>query len=109
MSTLHIQLLIPKFLIAIRILSRVGDRPTATILQVQFHLFDFCLVFYGKICDQNMPLLEGPIIPYDGGAAKPPLQFTLYSPLLGGACFSRIFCLKKPSKNQKNEIAPAEL
>ena len=45
-----------------KILSRVGDRPTATILQVQFHFFDFCLVFYGKIFDQNMPLLEGPII-----------------------------------------------
>ena len=45
------------------VLSRVGDRPTATILQVQFHFFDFCLVFYGKIFDQNMPLLEGPIIP----------------------------------------------
>ena len=45
------------------ILSRVGDRPTATILQVQFHFFDFCFVFEGKIFDQNMPLLEGPIIP----------------------------------------------
>ena len=28
------------------LLSRVGDRPTAAILQVQFHFFDFCLVFY---------------------------------------------------------------
>ena len=56
-----------------------------------------------------MPLLEGPIIPQNGGAAKPPLQFTLYLPLLGGAYFGRIFCLKKQSKNQKNEIAPAEL
>ena len=27
------------------ILSRVGDRPTATILQAQFHFVDFCLVF----------------------------------------------------------------
>ena len=27
------------------ILSRVGDRPTATILRAQFHFFDFCLVF----------------------------------------------------------------
>ena len=27
------------------VLSRVGDRPTATILQAQFHFFDFCLVF----------------------------------------------------------------
>ena len=27
------------------ILSRVGDRPTAKILQAQFHFFDFCLVF----------------------------------------------------------------
>ena len=26
-----------------------------------------------------------------------------------GAYFGRIFCLKKPSKNQKNEIAPSEL
>ena len=41
------------------ILSRVGDRPTATILQAQFHFVDFCMVFQGKIFDQNMPLLEG--------------------------------------------------
>ena len=49
--------------IIIYILSRVGDRPTATILQAQFHFVYFCLVFYGKIFDQNMPLLEGPNIP----------------------------------------------
>merc|ERR1711938_482372 len=51
-----------------------------------------------------MPLLEGPIIPQNGGAAKPPLQFTLYLPLLGGAYFGQIFCFKYPSKNQTNEI-----
>merc|ERR1711938_124485 len=51
-----------------------------------------------------MPLLEGPIIPQNGGAAKPPLQFTLYLPLLGGAYFGQIFCFKNPSKNQTNEI-----
>ena len=45
------------------VLSRVGDRPTATVLNVQFHSFDFCLGFQSKIFDQNMPLLEGPIIP----------------------------------------------
>ena len=56
-----------------------------------------------------MPLLEGPIIPQNGGAGKPPLQFTLYLPLLGGASFGRIFYIKEQSKNQKNEIAPAEL
>ena len=56
-----------------------------------------------------MPLLEGPIIILNEGAAKPPLQFTLYLPLLGGAYFGRIFLHKKPSKNQKNEIVPAEL
>ena len=27
------------------VLSRVGDRPTATILHAQYHLFDFCLGF----------------------------------------------------------------
>ena len=37
------------------------------------------------------------------------LRFTLYLPFLGGAYFGRIFYIKKPSKNQKNEIAPAEL
>ena len=41
------------------VLSRVGDRPTAAILQVHFHFFDFCLGFQGKIFNQNMPLLEG--------------------------------------------------
>ena len=53
-----------------------------------------------------MPLLEGPIILQIGGAAKPPLKFTLYLPLLVGAYFGRIFCHKKTSKNQKSEIAP---
>ena len=40
----------------------------------------------------------------NGGAAKPPLHFTLYLPLLGRAYFGQIFCVKKPSKNQTNEI-----
>ena len=44
------------------LLSRVGDRPTATILQAQFHFLIFAWFFKGKIFDQNMPLLEGPII-----------------------------------------------
>ena len=91
------------------VFSRVGDRPTATILHAQFHLFDFCLGFYGKVFDQNMPLLEGPITPQNGGAVKPPLQFTLYLPLLRGAYFDRIFPFKNRSKNQKNEIVHAEL
>ena len=56
-----------------------------------------------------MPLLEGPIIHENGGAAKPPLQFTLNLPLLGGAYFGRIFCFKDQSKNRKNEIVHAEL
>ena len=46
----------------LELLSRVGDRPTATILQAQFHFCDFCLVFYCKIFEQNMALLEGPVI-----------------------------------------------
>ena len=50
------------FFVFPQLLQRVGDRPTATILQVQFHFFDFCMVFKGRIFDQNMPLLEGPII-----------------------------------------------
>ena len=29
----------------ILVLSRVGDRPTATILHAQFHFFDFCFCF----------------------------------------------------------------
>ena len=56
-----------------------------------------------------MPLLEGPIISKNGGAAKPPLQFTLYLPLLGGAYFGQISCVKNQSKNQTNEIVHAEL
>ena len=42
-----------------RVLSRVGDRPTAEILHAQFHLFEFCFGFQGKTLDQNMPPLEG--------------------------------------------------
>ena len=34
----------------------------------------------------------------------PPLQFTLYLPLLGGAYFGQIFCFQNPSKNQTTEI-----
>ena len=56
-----------------------------------------------------MPLLEGPIILQNGGAAKPPLQFMLQLALLGGAYVWRIFLFKKPSKNQQNEIVHAEL
>ena len=41
--------------IYICILSRVGDRPTATILQAQFHFFDFCLVFKAKYSTKICP------------------------------------------------------
>ena len=51
-----------------------------------------------------MPLLEGPIIHKNGGAAKPPLQFTLYLPLLGGAYLVKCFALKTKAKIKKNEI-----
>ena len=30
---------------------------------LEFDCFDFCFGFQSKIFDQNMPLLEGPIIP----------------------------------------------
>ena len=56
-----------------------------------------------------MPLLKGPIILQNGGAAKPPLQFTLCLHLLGGAYFGGIVCLANQSKNQTNEIVHAEL
>ena len=41
-----------------------------------------------------MALLEGPIIPQNGGAAS-------YLPLLGGAYFGRIFVLKTEQKSNK--------
>ena len=44
---------------AFTVLSRVGVRPTATILHAQFHLFDVCLGFQSKIFHQTIPLLEG--------------------------------------------------
>ena len=37
----------------------------------------------------------------NGGAAKPPLQFTLYLPLLGGAYFGEHFALKNKAKIKK--------
>ena len=51
----------------------------------------------------------GPIIPQNEGAAKPPLQFTLYLPLLGGTYVGRTICLKNPNKNQNNKIVHVEL
>ena len=76
------------------------------LLQYCMHLFfsDFCLGFQSKIFNQNMPLLEGPLLPWNGGAVKPPLQFTLYLPLLGGAYFGEMFGFKNPSKNKKWNI-----
>ena len=57
------------------LMSRVGDRPTATILHAQFNFFDFCLGFQRKIFDQKMPLLEGVNMKSIGGADSPPLHF----------------------------------
>ena len=37
------------------LLSRVGDRPTATILQVQFSFFDFCQFFKAKYSTKICP------------------------------------------------------
>ena len=80
------------------LLSRVGDRPTATILHAQFHFFDFCLGFKKQNIRPKFAL------PRRTSYTLPPLQFTLYLPLLGGAYFGQIFCFKNPSKNQTNEI-----
>ena len=66
--------------------------------------FDFCLVFKSKMFDQNMPFLEGPVIPQNGGTAKPPLQFTLYLHLLGGVYLGQICCFTNLSKHQKNKF-----
>ena len=65
--------------------------------------------FFSKIFDQNIPLLEGPIISWNGGAAKLPLQFTLYLPLLGGAYFGRIFRLQKSKQKSSKWNSGAEL
>ena len=51
-----------------------------------------------------MPRLEGPIIPSNGGVAKPPLHLPYKLPLLGGPCFGRIFCLKSLSKIKKMKM-----
>ena len=88
--------------IYIYILSRVGDRPTATILHAQFHFLIFAWVFKSKYATKICPSQKGQLY------FKPPLQFTLYLPLLGGAYFGRIFCFKKRSKNNKNKLVHAE-
>ena len=49
-----------------------------------------------------MPLPKGPIIPENGGAAKPKLQSIIYLPLLGGVSFGQTFCLKNQSQKSKN-------
>ena len=59
------------------LLSRVGDRPTATILHAQLNFFDFCSGFYSEILDQNMSLLEGVNVKQVGGVASPPLHFEI--------------------------------
>ena len=88
------------------LMSRVGDRPTATILHAQFHCFDFCFWFFKQnIQPKYAPPRKGKYkVNTIGGAASPPLHFKVQLVLLGGAYFGRIFCFKKQNKIKKMKL-----
>ena len=90
-------------------MSRAGDRTAAAILHAQFHFVDFCLGFLMQSIEPRYVRPRRTNYTLEWRAAKPPLQFTFYLPLLGGAYVGRIFYFKIPSKNQKDEIGHAEL
>ena len=87
------------------------DRPTATILQAQLHFFWFLLGFLRQNVRSKYapPRRPNYTLKWRGGEAAPPIYF-IFTPSRRGIFWLNIWLWKKkPSKNQKNEIAPAEL
>ena len=63
--------------LAIVLYSRVGDRPTATILQVQFYFFSFLLWFLKQNIRPKYapPRRTNYTLKWRGGEAAPPIYF----------------------------------
>ena len=77
--------------------SRMGDRPTATILHAQFHLFIFGSAFKQNIRPKYAPLRRTKCtLKWRGGEAR-------------GRILVEYFALKPEAKIKKYEIAHAEL
>ena len=70
------------------------------MLHQNFILLMFASVFKAKYLTNISPSQKDQLY----FEMEPPLQFTLYLPLLGGVYFGQIFCFKHPSTNQQNEI-----
>ena len=80
---------------------------------LQFCRCNFIFWIFGLCLKQNIRPKYAPsrrtnyTLKWRGGEAAPPIYF-IFIPSRRGIFLSNIF-IKKPSKNQKNEIAPAEL
>ena len=79
-----------------RILSRVGDRPIATILHAQFHFFDFSSGFSSQNVQPKYapPRKTNYTLKWKGGEAAPLIYF-IFTPSRRGIFWSNI-SLEKP-------------
>ena len=75
---------------SICVLSRGGDRPTATILHAQFHFLIFALLFKAKyLTKYTPPRRTNYTLKWRGGEAAPPIYF-IFTPSRRGIFWSNI-------------------
>ena len=88
-----------------RLQSRVGDRPTATILQVQFHFFlIFAWVFKTKYSTKICPSQEDQLyFKMEGRRSRPSNLLYIY-PFQEGHIFVEQFALKNQAKIKKMKL-----
>ena len=90
------------------VLSRVGDRPTATILQVQFHFLEFCLVFKTKYLTKICPSQKDQLyLKMEGRRSRPSNLLYIY-PFQEGHILVEYFALKSQCKKSKKLNSSAE-
>ena len=83
------------------VLSRVEDRPAATILHARFPFFWFLVQFLKQSTRPKYapPRRTNYTLKWKGSEAAPPIYFIFT--LLGGAYFGQIFCLKTQAKTKQ--------
>ena len=84
--------------------SRVGDRPTAIILQVQFHFFIFALFFNAKYSTKICPSQKDQLyLKMEGRQSRPSNLLYIY-PFQEGHILVEYFALKNQAKIKKMKL-----
>ena len=90
-----------KYSHSVQIQSRVGDRPTATILHAQFHFLTFAWVFKSKYLIKTYPSQKDHLYIKMQGRRSRPSKLSYIYPFQEGYILVKYFALKTIAKIKK--------